>query len=201
MSGVGTALGGVELVAVELGGHGGSTGTGTLVATVGYGLADRLTDQPGRPEAGALVSTANNLGTALGTAATALVLDHVGVPVALLVVIAAAAATAVTALSSVRHAPRSPATSTADDAPTIRAVRTGSDTHRRVPSDACRRLVVLRRSTTEPGPRSPTRICGTYPGISSRSCSRARGAERSWRAGPCIAPAIGSGTSSSSCRD
>jgi len=166
MFGVGTALGGVELVAVGSGGHGGSAGT--LVATialggvvgsvaygrrtwrralgsqlgvlcgaltcsllaavataasppllpvalfvsglaiapalvVGYGLADRLTDRPGDPEAGALVNTANNLGTSLGTAATALVLDHVGVPVALLVVAGAAAATAVTALSPVRR--------------------------------------------------------------------------------------------------
>jgi hypothetical protein len=75
---------------------------------VGYGLADRLTDRPGHPEAGALVNTANNLGTSLGTAATALVLDHVGVPVALLIVAAAAAATAVTALSSARRLPGSP---------------------------------------------------------------------------------------------
>ena len=159
MFGVGTALGGVELVAVAVGGHGGgSAGTGTLVATValggavgsvvygrrawsgapasqlcvlcaaltcalltalatighpallplalflsglviapaliiGYGTADRLTDRAVHPEAGALVSTANNLGASIGTAATALVLDRVGVPAALLVAVAAALAT------------------------------------------------------------------------------------------------------------
>ena len=162
MLGVGTALGGVELVAVELGGHGGSAGSATLVTAVALGgatgsvlygcrtwrralgqqlsllctaltcaltgalaattsrallpvvlclcglfiapalvvayrLADRLTDPRVHPEAGALITTANNLGASVGTAAAALVLDHVGVRVSLLVVAAAAAATAATA--------------------------------------------------------------------------------------------------------
>lgn len=164
MFGVGAALGGVELVAVGVDGHGDAS-AGLLVATialggavgsvaygrrawrrtpaaqlavlcaaltcallaalaatasplllpvalfagglviapaliVGYGLADRVTDRPADPEAGALVNTANNLGASIGTAATALVLDHVGVPAALLVV--AAVALAATALSTRR---------------------------------------------------------------------------------------------------
>jgi predicted MFS family arabinose efflux permease len=57
---------------------------------VGYGLADRLTDRAVHFEAGALVSTANNLGASIGTAATALVLDQVGAAAAVLVAAAAA---------------------------------------------------------------------------------------------------------------
>ena len=169
MFGVGTALGGIELVAVGSGGQGGGS-AGTLVATVafggvvgsvaygrrtwrrspavqlgvlctaltctllaatalpatpvllpvalflsglaitpalvvGYGFADQLTDRPVRAEAGALVSTANNLGTSVGAAGTALVVDHGGVAVALVVAAVATAATAATAFAG-RRGPR-----------------------------------------------------------------------------------------------
>jgi hypothetical protein len=76
----------------------------TPALVVGYGFADQLTDRPVRAEAGALVNTANNLGTSVGAAGTALVVDHGGVAVALVVAAVATAATAATALSR----PRSP---------------------------------------------------------------------------------------------
>jgi predicted MFS family arabinose efflux permease len=71
----------------------------TLIA--GYLLADHLNNATARTEASTLINTLNNLGTAVGTALTGLILDHAGVRTGIIAATAIMAIT--TAAAATRH--------------------------------------------------------------------------------------------------